>query len=118
MTTDIYSGRCGKGRVVERFSPQLITRSVCPESLDGFGTKDFLETSLQSMEERCSVYSIIGSSVLRYGTVPASSLELSLVSKEGNRKKSPDRSRAQTVTVNRKSRPDSSGSVVARVSVL
>jgi hypothetical protein len=93
--------------------------SLPPESLEGFGTSDLVQSSLESLEERCSVYSIVASSVLRYGTLPmTSAVEQKTTRKVTKVKPSGSKTRAQTVTtmnVNRKSR-DSTASTSATTS--
>lgn len=88
-----------------------ITSSLSPESFEGFGTMELVQSSLESFEERCSVYSIVGSSVLRYGTIPATSIPQTRVTKL----KPSAKTRAQTMNMNRKPRGDSN-TAIERVS--
>lgn len=74
--------------------------------MDGFGISNIIKESLQSIEDRCNIYSIIGSSVLRYGSNISNSLPppikdiKSRPSTTPNRKRISPRSRAQTTISN------------------
>lgn len=81
----------------------LTIYSLSPSDLDGFGISNIIKDSIQSVEERCNIYSIIGASVLRYGSqipnAPTSSMKegkSSRPSTSSNRKKNSPRTRAQT----------------------
>lgn len=105
----------------------MTLHSVSPTALDGFEISDIVKDSVRSIEERCNIFSIIGSSVLRYGShipnppLPPTSTKEQKANRPSttpNRKKNATRNRAQTAAAVSNSQQLSSTGPIKLVSII